>query len=177
LQALGFELLTRTELSGDAAIRVTLVASMARAAGVGGMVLGQAQDIAAETAHLPLNLAQISRLQALKTGALIEWSCAVGPVLAGKDGGALAEYARALGLAFQITDDVLDETGDVGVVGKRLGKDANAGKATFVSLLGIEDARRMASAKVTEACAALTPFGDAAAALQEAARFVISRDR
>lgn len=141
------------------------------------MVLGQALDIAAETASAPLGLEQITRLQAGKTGALIEWSGRAGAILAGEDPEPLGRYARALGLAFQIADDILDVAGDAAITGKRLGKDEDAGKATFVSLLGLDAARARAGELVAEAEAALAPYGVAADTLKECARYVIARDR
>ena len=176
LQAWAFGLLSRDELGADAQVRLHLVASLARAAGPSGMVLGQAQDIAAESADAPLNLAQITELQTNKTGALIVWSAQAGAVLAGADAGAMQRYARAIGLAFQIADDILDVQGDSAVAGKRVGKDARAGKATFVSVLGLDGATARAQALVAEAQSVLAPYGDAAQALREAARFVISRE-
>ncbi|SEP99362.1 polyprenyl synthetase family protein [Thalassovita taeanensis] len=175
LQSLAFELLARSETSPDAAIRADLVLSMARAVGAQGMVRGQALDIAAETAATPLTLDQITALQAGKTGALIEWSACAGPRLAGADPAPLGAYARALGLAFQIADDILDVTGDEQTAGKRLQKDAGAGKATFVSLLGLEGARARATELTEQACAALDPYGEQGDCLRQAARFVISR--
>jgi farnesyl diphosphate synthase len=175
LQTLAFELLGDVAL-GSAEVRIALVIGLARAAGAEGMVLGQALDIAAETAAAPLSLDQITALQAGKTGALIGWAAQAGAVIAGADAGSLRRYATALGLAFQIADDILDVTGDVAKAGKRLGKDAAAGKATFVSLLGLEGARARAKALVAEAEAALVPYGAAAENLIAAARFVIARD-
>lgn len=175
LQTLAFELLTDPAL-GHAEVRVALVASLARAAGAEGMVLGQALDIAAETAGRALTLDEITTLQAGKTGALIRWSAEAGAVIAAADPAPLGRYAAALGLAFQIADDILDVEGDAGKAGKRLQKDAAAGKATFVSLLGLDAAKARARALVDEACAALEPFGEAAANLKAAARFVIARD-
>ena len=176
LQTLAFELLTDPAL-GSAERRVALVASLARASGAEGMVLGQAQDIAAETAATPLTLAQITRLQAGKTGALIRWSAEAGAVIAGQDPGPLGRYATALGLAFQIADDILDIEGDADKAGKRLRKDAGAGKATFVSLLGMDGAKTRARALVAEAEAALLPYGARAETLVAAAEFVIARER
>ena len=175
LQALAFELLCDPGL-GPADLRLVLIAALARASGAGGMVLGQARDIAAETAAVPLGLAEITGMQAAKTGALIRWSAEAGAVLGGADLTPMTLYATALGLAFQIADDILDVTGDVARTGKRLGKDAAAGKATFVSLLGLAGARRRAEDLVAEACDALAPYGEEAECLREAARFVISRD-
>jgi farnesyl diphosphate synthase len=112
LQALAFELVARPETHPDPAVRLRLVQGLARAAGALGMVRGQAQDIAAETAATPLSLAQITELQANKTGALIRWSATAGAHLAGADPAPLAAYADAHGLAFQIADDILDIEGD-----------------------------------------------------------------
>jgi len=176
LQTLAFELLTDPAL-GPAERRVALVASLARASGAEGMVLGQALDIAAETAATPLTLAQITRLQAGKTGALIRWSAEAGAVIAGQDPGPLGRYATALGLAFQIADDILDIEGDADKAGKRLRKDAGAGKATFVSLLGMDGAKTRARALVAEAGVALQPYGARAETLVAAAEFVIARER
>lgn len=176
LQTLAFELLTDPAL-GSAERRMALVASLARASGAEGMVLGQALDIAAETAATPLTLAQITRLQAGKTGALIRWSAEAGAVIAGQDPGPLGRYATALGLAFQIADDILDIEGDADKAGKRLRKDAGAGKATFVSLLGMDGAKTRARALVAEAGVALQPYGARAETLVAAAEFVIARER
>lgn len=175
LQTLAFELLTDPSL-GTADTRIALIASLARASGADGMVLGQALDIAAETAIVPLNLGEITTLQAGKTGALICWSATAGAILAGHDPAPLRAYATALGLAFQIADDILDVTGDATKAGKRLQKDADAGKATFVSLLGLHGAKTRAAALVTEAQSHLRPYGAAAENLIAAARFAISRD-
>lgn len=175
LQALAFELLAAEE-DCPAELRVALVATLARAAGAAGMVLGQAQDIAAETAPGPLTLAEITELQANKTGALIRWACEAGAVLGRADPAPMRRYAEALGLAFQIADDILDVEGDAAKTGKRLRKDAEAGKATFVSLLGLDGARARAKDLVGEAELALEPYGAAAETLRDAARFVIARE-
>ena len=140
------------------------------------MVLGQALDIAAETSETPLTLTEITALQNGKTGALIRWSGEAGARLAGAEITPMRHYAQALGLAFQIADDILDVEGDARKAGKRLQKDAEAGKATFVSLLGLEGAKVRANELVMTACDALSPFGPRADTLREAARFVISRD-
>ncbi|MBL9048744.1 MAG: polyprenyl synthetase family protein [Tabrizicola sp.] len=175
LQTLAFELLTDPAL-GSAEVRVALVAGLAKASGIDGMVLGQALDIAAETAGRSLTLEEITALQAGKTGALISFAAEAGAVIAGADPAPLRRYAAALGLAFQIADDILDVTGDEAVTGKRVGKDADAGKATFVSLLGLEGARVRAADLVREAEAALAGYGNGTANLIAAARFVIARD-
>lgn len=176
LQTLAFEFLVDPSCHPDGTVRADLVASLAQAAGAQGMVWGQALDIAAETATDPLTLEQITELQAGKTGALIAWSAEAGARMAMADPEPLRAYARALGLAFQIADDILDVEGDAAKAGKRLQKDAEAGKATFVSLLGLEAARKRACDMVDEACAALAPYGSGANTLREAARFVISRE-
>jgi farnesyl diphosphate synthase len=174
LQTLAFDLLCDPAI-GSTEVRMTLVQGMARAAGASGMVLGQALDIAAETAPVPLTLPQIERLQAGKTGALIGWSATAGAVIAGVDPAPLRRYATALGLAFQIADDILDATGTEAATGKRVGKDAGAGKATFVSLLGLDGARARAVALVDEAVVALAPYGGRTDTLRQAAQFVIAR--
>ena len=176
LQTLAFAILADPATHPDPGVRVALVAALAEAAGARGMVLGQAQDIAAETAEVPLSLDEITALQANKTGALIRWSAEAGALLGGADPAPLRAYAAALGLAFQIADDILDETGDEAVAGKRLYKDAGMGKATFVSLLGLDGARARARELVAEAEAALVPYGDRAGPLRAAARFVVERD-
>lgn len=177
LQALAFEMVLRPECHPDAAVRADLALSLARASGVEGMVRGQALDIAAESAAAPLTLEQIEALQAGKTGALFCWSAEAGPRMARADTGPLRSYAQAMGLAFQIADDILDVEGDAAAAGKRLQKDAEAGKATFVSLLGLEAARARATSLVEAACDALAPYGAGAETLRELARFVIARDR
>ena len=140
LHSLAFELAVDPGC-GSERVRAELALTLARAAGARGMVLGQALDVAAETAEPALDLDQITALQAGKTGALIEWAACAGARLAGDDPEPLRAYAGALGLAFQIADDILDVAGDAARAGKRLHKDARAGKATFVSLLGPEGAR------------------------------------
>jgi farnesyl diphosphate synthase len=174
LQTLAFQLCCDPAL-GAPERRLALVVALAEASGASGMVYGQMLDIAAETAATPLTLPQITALQAGKTGALIRFAATAGALLAGADPKPLRDYSEALGLAFQIADDILDVEGDVALTGKKLGKDAAAGKATFVSLLGLEGARARAAELTTIACDALTPYGPAAETLREAARFVISR--
>lgn len=177
LQTTCFALLSAEDCAPDPAVRARLVALMAEAAGARGMVLGQALDIAAETAGRPLTLEEITALQAGKTGALIRWSGMAGAVLAQADTAPLEVYADRLGLAFQIADDILDVTGDAAAVGKAVGKDADAGKATFVSLLGLEGAQAKAADLVAEGCAALDPYGAKADRLRVLAAYVIDRDR
>ena len=176
LQALAFEMLAG-EGDPDPAVRADLALALARAAGASGMVLGQALDIAAETSAEPLTLPRIEALQAAKTGALIEWAGTAGARLGRAETGPLRGYARALGLAFQIADDLLDVEGCAQAAGKRVGKDADAGKATFVSLLGLEGARARATALVEEARGHLAGYGEEAAALRALAAHVVTRDR
>ncbi len=176
LQTLAFGLLARPDAAPTAEARLALIASLADASGGAGMVLGQALDIEAESADSPLTLQEITALQAGKTGALIAWSACAGARMAGADPAPLAAYAAALGLAFQIADDVLDVEGDAGLAGKRLQKDADAGKATFVSLLGLDGAKARARALVADAQDALACYGSGAHLLCDAAEFVITRE-
>ena len=175
LQTLAFELCAATKAPDQA--RLALLVSLSQAAGLRGMVGGQAADIAAETAAVPLTLDQIIALQAGKTGALITWSAMAGARVAGADLTPLQTYGDKLGLAFQIADDVLDVTGDATAVGKATGKDAAAGKATFVSLLGLDEAKRRAATLIADACDALTVYASDADTLREAAHFVINRKK
>jgi farnesyl diphosphate synthase len=178
LQTLAFEILADPSTHPDGEVRARLVLRLAQASGHAGMVGGQAIDLAAETAETPLTAAQVKRLQALKTGALIEFAAEAGAILAqaaAEDIGRVRAYAQALGEAFQIADDLLDLTGTESEVGKRVGKDAGAGKATFVDILGHDGARARAADLVTEAAAQLSPYGALATRLAEAARFVVER--
>lgn len=175
LQALAFQLVAQCRVPADRALVLSL--SLATAAGARGMVGGQALDIAAETANEPLTLEQITKLQAGKTGALIEWATLAGPRLAGEPEDALRHYAQAIGLAFQIADDILDVESDTATLGKATGKDADAGKATFVSLLGLDEAKRRAQDLVQTACAALDTYGEDAETLRDCARFIVSRKK
>ncbi|MBB3711448.1 farnesyl diphosphate synthase [Limimaricola variabilis] len=173
LQSLAFELCADPLVGSH---RADLCLALARAGGIAGMVGGQARDIMAETSETPLDLARITELQQGKTGALIRWSAEAGAVMAGADAGPLGRYAQALGLAFQIADDILDVEGDAAKMGKAARKDAAAGKATFVSLLGLDAAKARAAELVEAACDALSPYGAAAGTLRETARFVIARE-
>ena len=141
------------------------------------MVGGQDLDLAAEAAPGPLSLDQISDLQDKKTGALIRWAARAGAILGKFDTAPLGRYATNIGLAFQIQDDILDVTGDAKIAGKRLRKDKNAGKATFVSHLGLGTAKTMAEALVDEANAALSPYGADADQLRACAHYIISREK
>lgn len=176
LQSIGFEWCLNPATSPSSDVRTALALGLSQAAGAQGMVLGQALDIAAETANVPLSLDQITELQQGKTGALIKWSATAGAVLANQDTAPLATYADAIGLAFQIADDILDIEGDAEKAGKRLNKDAEAGKATFVSLLGLDGAKQRARELVSMASDTVSVYGERANSLQDAAAFIISRD-
>lgn len=177
LQALAFEVLAHEDTHGDAAVRTHLVSDLAKASGAQGMVGGQMLDLLAET-RPDLSIGAITRLQRLKTGALISFSCTAGAIL-GKASdplrASLSAYAHDLGLAFQIVDDLLDIEGSAEELGKTPGKDAASGKATFVSILGSERARAQAELLARQAAAHLEPFGEAAELLRQAARFVVAR--
>ena len=174
LQSFAFDLIADGSLPSDR--KLDLSRTLAQASGAAGMAWGQALDIAAETAGTPLSLDDITRLQSGKTGALIKWSAAAGPRMAGADTEPLTRFAQALGLAFQIADDILDVEGDEAKTGKRLNKDAEAGKATFVNHLGLDGAKARARELVADAIDALSLYSAQADYLRDAARFVISRD-
>ena len=178
LQTAAFEILADPATHPDGNVRARLVLRLAQASGHAGMVGGQAIDLAAETADAPLGAAQVKRLQSMKTGALIEFAAEAGAIVADAAAGDVARiraYAQALGEAFQIADDLLDVTGTEAEVGKRVGKDAGAGKATFVDILGLNGAHARAADLVGEAEAQLAPYGARAAQLIEAAHFVVGR--
>ena len=177
LQTLSFQLLTDQRFRVSDAHRLKLAYDLSVASGADGMVLGQALDILAETSDVPLDLDDITRMQRRKTGALIEWSACSGAVMSGEDPSALLEYSKSVGLAFQIIDDILDVEGDPLKVGKRVKKDQNAGKATFVSLLGMDTAKKHSSTLIDKANDALMPYGNKAKSLQRLANFVISRSK
>jgi farnesyl diphosphate synthase len=176
LQALAFDVLAHEDTHGDPAVRVQLVSGLAQAIGPHGMVGGQMVDMDAE--GKALSLGEITRLQRLKTGALISFACGAGASL-GKASEparhALVAYAHDVGLAFQIADDLLDVEGRQEETGKTPGKDRVVGKATFVSLLGLERARDQASLLADQAGRHLDMFGDRAELLKQAARFVVDR--
>jgi farnesyl diphosphate synthase len=176
LQALAFEILAAPQGGIEPRVQVRLVARLAEAAGTMGMVGGQALDIAAEAAATPLTLDEITALQGLKTGALIGWAAESGAILGRSDGTPLRAYAADLGLAFQIRDDILDVEGDAEAAGKRLRKDEAAGKATFVTLLGLEGAAGKARELAERACDVLGPYGSAAENLRLAALFAVARE-
>ena len=176
LLTLAFEAVTTPAGHPDAAVRAELACALAQAAGADGMAGGQAIDLAAESRDLTLD--EVIQLQRLKTGALFGFSCEAGAILAREDGAAraaLRDYAACIGLAFQIADDLLDQEGTEADLGKAVGKDAAAGKATFVGLLGADEARRRAEALVDDAIAALSHFDEKAAPLRAVARYIVER--
>jgi farnesyl diphosphate synthase len=183
LLTFAFDIVSRPQTHPDPAVRVALVTALARASGVGGMVGGQLLDLAAEgrfTGDGPQQLGEqgVLTLQAMKTGALLLFGCISGGILGAATPAqrqALARYGSAVGKAFQIADDLLDVEGDPALVGKNIGKDAVAGKATMVSVLGGAGAKARLRQLVAEAEAALAPFGAAAAILVEGAKFVANR--
>ena len=177
-QALAFEILAAEESHHDPFVRIELTGALAAAAGPGGMVGGQAMDMAA--AVTMQDLANVTRLQQLKTGALIAFSVEAGAILGrlppeGRT--RLRGYAHDLGLAFQIADDLLDAEGDPAAMGKAAGKDDAAGKATFVGLLGIDGARAQARALSEQAIGHLGNFGREADLLRDIAAYAVDRDR
>ena len=176
LLTMAFEALADPDTHGDAAVRIELVGTLAAAAGATGMVGGQMIDLIAE--KQPLDIGAITRLQRMKTGALIAFSCEAGAILAKAAAElrlALRGYAHDLGLAFQIADDLLDIEGSSAETGKPIGADAAAGKATFVSILGVERARAQAELLVEQAVAHLDLFEERAELLRQVARFVVNR--
>ena len=176
LLTLAFEILADPATHSDAAIRSALALGLAKSAGRAGMAGGQMLDLAAPSQAL--NETEILRLQSMKTGALIRFACEAGAILAGADDAqrhALLEYGEALGIAFQLADDLLDVEGDAALVGKAVAKDRDAGKATLVSLIGVEAARQRLSEMEARARDALALFGGAAETLTTAAHFVSNR--
>lgn len=178
LHALAFEILADPATHHDPFIRAELMATLATASGPHGMAGGQMMDLEAEKAQF--DLPTVTRLQALKTGALIAASVEMGAILGhipveGRTH--LRGYARDIGLAFQIVDDIMDVEGDEALAGKALGKDAAAGKATFVSLMGLDRAKRQAEMLVDQAITHLASYGSEADLLRAIARYVLERDR
>jgi farnesyl diphosphate synthase len=180
LLTLAFDVLADPATHEDACVRADLVLGLARASGIGGMVGGQALDLEAEKARAPLGLDDVRRLQAMKTGALLKFSVEAGAIFAGAPKAqrdALVDYGKALGAAFQVADDLLDATGDEAAMGKRIGKDADRHKATLISALGLDGARKALTQLVVDAEAHLgrAGLGPEADVLREAAHFVAFR--
>jgi farnesyl diphosphate synthase len=183
LLTLAFDILARPETHASPAVRAELVLALARGAGLGGMVGGQMLDLAAEGRFdggkvKKLDADHVRLLQTMKTGALLRFGCVAGAILGEATAAqreALDRYGTVLGEAFQIADDLLDVEGDAATVGKATGKDAAAGKGTFVTVLGLEGAKARLKTLVTEAEQALAPFGRDGEILKMAARFVAER--
>jgi farnesyl diphosphate synthase len=177
LLTLAFAVLADPATDRDAGVRATLIAGLAAASGAAGMVGGQALDLASEK-QKP-GAAEIARMQAMKTGALFRYACEAGAILgrASADKRArLADFGNALGLAFQLSDDLIDATGKAGKAGKATRKDAGRGKATLIGLHGVDEARAILGRAVDNAVALVAPFGAQGARLAAAARFVGERD-
>ncbi|GJD47586.1 hypothetical protein OPKNFCMD_0294 [Methylobacterium crusticola] len=180
LQTLAFEILADPAWQPDPGIRAELVLGLARASGLGGMVGGQLLDLGAEGRFGPasLDVEATLQLQAMKTGAILAFSVDAGALVGGaapQERAALLAYGRALGQAFQVADDILDREASSEAMGKRTGKDKDAGKATLVDRLGLDGARAECERLVGVCEAALAPWGEAAATLREAARFTVAR--
>lgn len=181
LLTLAFEIVASAPMAIRAEQRVALASRLARASGGEGMVGGQVLDLLADKLGEPSepDFAHVRHLQSMKTGALILFAVEAGAIVGNADDAALAAlgaYGREIGFAFQIADDLLDHEGDAARVGKAVGKDAAAGKATLVDLLGVEQARMARDDALTKAYAALEPFGDRARILKAAADFIGKRD-
>ena len=177
LQTMAFEILADPRTHSDAAIRIQLVATLAEAAGMWGMAGGQMLDLQAE--QKDFDLRQTQQMQMMKTGALMSCAVICGGILGGASPKLLAaqtSFAQHLGLAFQIADDLLDYAGDASVMGKPAGQDANRGKAGFVALMGLEEARQAAHRMIADANAELAPWQNLAEYMQSLATFAITRN-
>lgn len=178
LLTLAFDLLARPNSGTNPAAQLALVEGLARAAGIGGMAGGQMLDIEAENGNP--GEAGIRLLQSMKTGALIRYACEAGAILGEAGSGEIARmraFGEKIGAVFQLADDILDETASTEAMGKKTGKDAQAGKATLVGLYGLERAREVAAGLVGKAEALLEPHGEAARTLRDCARYVLARQR
>jgi farnesyl diphosphate synthase len=178
LLTLAFEVLAHSDTHPDGTVRAELVAALAAGAGAAGMVGGQMFDLEAEQRGKSFSLADITRLQSMKTGRLIGFACQAGAILGQAPAAArkaLAAYAEDLGLAFQIADDLLDAEGTEAEVGKKVRKDAAAGKATFITHLGVAGARQRAAALALQAAKHLDLYGTKAQILSNVARFAVER--
>ena len=177
LQTMAFEILADPRTHSDAAIRIQLVATLAKAAGMQGMAGGQMLDLQAE--QKDFDLRQTQQMQMMKTGALMSCAVICGGIVGGASPKLLAaqtSFAQHLGLAFQIADDLLDYAGDASVMGKPAGQDANRGKAGFVALMGLEEARQAAQRMIADANAELAPWQNLAEYMQNLATFAITRN-
>ena len=175
LQAFAYQILSFEETHPKSEVRLNLIRTLSEASGLEGMVLGQSKDLEAEKNNKSLELKDIINLQKLKTGALFNWSLKSANILAEQNHVSLEKYADSIGLAFQIKDDLLDHEGTMEKTGKKVGKDNAAGKATLVSLLGVENAKKRCLELCEEACDSLDFFGTKSEILKTAARFTIER--
>ena len=180
LLTFAFDVIADAPTHPDPAVRADLTLLLARAAGLGGMVGGQALDLEAEASKSPHTREFVALMQSMKTGALLLFAVEAGARIGGADAkqkAALSRYGAALGAAFQVADDILDGVGDEQALGKRAGKDADRNKATLVAALGLEQARKRRDALAEDAIQALADggFGETAAILAEAARFTVAR--
>lgn len=173
-----FEVLSDTATHPDATIRCKLISFLSKSAGTSGMIGGQMIDLIGE--KTPLSIQEIERMQSMKTGALLSYAC-ISPTLMRDDGEKyilpLRTYANAIGLMFQMTDDILDVEGDDKIVGKTLGKDKNAHKSTFISTLGLEKTKENVHQLAELAIQALKPFGQEAQLLIDTVHFILTRDK
>ena len=177
LQSLAFEVIAHPEAATDAATQVEMLQLLARAAGSRGMAGGQAVDLAAT--GRTLDIAELEFMHIHKTGALIQAAVLLGALVAGPLDAAkrapLERYARCIGLAFQVMDDVLDAETDTATLGKTAGKDAAQGKATYLTLMSVKEARTYAHELLDDALAAIQPFGERGGRLADIARFIVER--
>ena len=171
-----FEILSDEATHPDPQVRLKLITGLAKAAGVAGMVGGQMLDIEAES-RIDSSLSDIVLIQSLKTGALFKYACEAGAIFGQADPAPLRLYAEKIGLAFQIADDILDVESTPEALGKATQKDRDMGKATFVDLLGMNEAKRRAAALMDEAIASVSVYGDKATILNEAAKFIVARQK
>jgi farnesyl diphosphate synthase len=178
LLTIAFDIITRDEIHREAGVRLALTRALARAAGIGGMAGGQMLDLAGEGRFGDREPVDVARVQQMKTGALLRFGCIAGALLgqaSSAEYNALDDFGRALGEAFQIADDLLDVEGDAATLGKPAGADAELGKTTFVTQLGIEGAKRRVRDLLARGDAALAIFGERADVLRAAAHFVAER--
>ena len=178
LLTIAFDIITRDEIHREASVRLALTRALARASGVGGMAGGQMLDLAGEGRFGDSGPVDVARVQQMKTGALLRFGCIAGAILGQasiSEYNALDDFGRALGEAFQIADDLLDVEGDALTLGKPAGADAELGKTTFVTQLGIEGAKQRVRDLLARGDAALSIFGARADVLRAAARFVAER--
>lgn len=178
LLTLAFDVITDESIHADAAIRLKLARDLSRASGVGGMAGGQMLDL--ESEHRDRSEAEIRHLQSMKTGALLRYACRAGAVLGDASEGdvdRLTRFGEIIGLAFQLADDLLDVEASPEVLGKATGKDAEAGKATLVGLMGVDKTRAELTSLLEEAHALMAPYGTNAAVLNALADYVVTRDK